>query len=1029
MDRSLYLEKDISQQPAIDLLRSMGYTYISPQDCETQRGNRYHVLLKDILRGQLRRLNRYAFAGAENEFSAANIERAIEDLDEPLSDGLVRTSEKIYNALLLGKSYPETVGEGKTLSFNLNYIDWGHPENNLFHVTEEFAVDSQDKLHNARPDVVLFINGIPFAVIECKAPQISVDQAVNQMCRNQQPEYIPQLFKFAQIVLATNKNAVKYATTNTPKKFWNVWKEENTVFLEDALARYVTGRTPTEQDRNLISLFSRERVMELMRYFVLFDANVKKICRYQQYFAIKEIVKTIQQPDEKGNRQSGVIWHTQGSGKSLTMVMLAKYILMELSDCSPKVVVVTDRKELDRQIAATFAHTRLHPARASSGRNMVSLLNSGKADVITTIINKFNTAEKMEHKNLSKDVFLLVDESHRSNYGLLATKMRTVFPNACYIGFTGTPLMKKEKNTMAKFGRLIHKYTIRDGVEDGAIVPLIYEGRFVEQTVDEANIDLWFQQTTKRLTEAQRDDLSRKWSSIRRLTSTNARIKRIALDINVHFTEGYQNTGFKAMLATNYKRDAVRYLECFKQFGDLTCAVVISPPDLREGVDDVDEGADDKVIAYWNKMMDRYGDADAYEEAMKHQFCAGDINILIVCSKLLTGFDAPICQVLYIDKELKEHGLLQAIARTNRLYEGKDYGLIVDYRGLIEKLDTAMDLYSGAGLENFDSGDLKGVVVDVMSSVAGLREAYTQVTELFSDLKNPHDPEEVEMFLADDKKRERFYYLLCVYGKALNLVLNAEQAYSAISKEEMKRYQDTFLFFSKVRRSVKIRYCDAIDNQEYEPLMQNLLDTHLSVAGLKQITSPIDILNKDDFERELENLGSLRSKADAIASKLTRSISEKYQENPAYYDSFSKRIKEALDQYKEKVISEAEYLAKMRAIMEDYHAGKSTVTYPESIKNNVHAQAFYGILSAIFDMDQDVTVSPDFAAEIAEEITKIVARHSQVDWTNNKTIHDRISQDIDDLFYEYEKEQGFKLSFDTIDKIIENVKTVALRRF
>ena len=486
MDRSLYLEKNISQQPAIDLLRSMGYTYISPQDCETQRGNRYHVLLKDILRGQLRRLNRYAFAGAENEFSAANIERAMEDLDEPLTDGLVRTSGKRYGALLLGKSYPETVGEGKTLSFNLNYIDWEHPENNLFHVTEGLAVDRRDKLHPARPDIVLFINGIPFAVIECKAPQISVDQAVNQMCRNQQPEYIPQLFKFAQIVLATNKNAVKYATTNTPKKFWNVWKEENTVFLEDALARYVTGRTPTEQDRNLISLFSRERVMELMRYFVLFDANVKKICRYQQYFAIKEIVKTIQQPDEKGNRQSGVIWHTQGSGKSLTMVMLAKYILMELSDCSPKVVVVTDRKELDRQIAATFAHTRLHPARASSGRNMVSLLNSGKADVITTIINKFNTAEKMEHKNLSKDVFLLVDESHRSNYGLLATKMRTVFPNACYIGFTGTPLMKKEKNTMAKFGRLIHKYTIRDGVEDGAIVPLIYEGRFVEQTVHEA---------------------------------------------------------------------------------------------------------------------------------------------------------------------------------------------------------------------------------------------------------------------------------------------------------------------------------------------------------------------------------------------------------------------------------------------------------------------------------------------------------------------------------------------------------------
>ncbi len=370
---------------------------------------------------------------------------------------------------------------------------------------------------------------------------------MEQNIRNQQKEYIPQLYKFAQIVVATNKNTVKYATTGTPKKFWNVWKEQDTAFLEEALARHVTDRTPTEQDRNLISLFSKERVMELIRYFVLFDANVKKICRYQQYFAIKEIIKTIQQSDEKGNRQSGVIWHTQGSGKSLTMVMLAKYILMELSDCNPKVVVVTDRKELDRQIDATFAHTRLNPARATSGRNLVELLNSGKADVVTTIINKFNTAEKMEHKNFSRDVFLLVDESHRSNYGLLATKMRAVFPNACYIGFTGTPLMKKEKNTMAKFGKLIHKYTIKDGVEDGAIVPLIYEGRFVEQNVDEANIDLWFKQTTKRLTEAQRDDLSRKWSSIRRLTSTDARIKRIALDINEHFIEGYKDTGFKAM--------------------------------------------------------------------------------------------------------------------------------------------------------------------------------------------------------------------------------------------------------------------------------------------------------------------------------------------------------------------------------------------------------------------------------------------------------------------------------------------------
>ena len=1029
MDQNAYLEVNASQKPAIALLQSMGYTYISPEDCEKQRGSRYHVLLKDILRGQLRRLNRYSYAGAENEFSAANIERAMEELDEPLTDGLVRTSEKIYDALLLGKSYPETVGGGKSLSFNLKYIDWEHPENNLFHVTEEFAVESQDKLHNARPDIVLFINGIPFAVIECKAPHISVEQAVEQMIRNQQADYIPQLFKYAQIVMATNKNVVKYATAGTPKKFWSVWKEQDTEFLDSRLAQLVADRAPTEQDRNIISLFSRERLMELTRYFVLFDANVKKICRYQQYFAIREIIKTIAQKDSKGNRQSGVIWHTQGSGKSLTMVMLAKYILMELAVCNPRVVIVTDRKELDGQIAATFAHTRLNPARATSGRHLVELVTNGKADVITTIINKFNTAERLEAKNNSRDVFVLIDESHRSNYGSMAAKMRTVFPNACYIGFTGTPLMKREKNTLTKFGKLIHKYTIQDGVEDGAIVPLIYEGRFVEQKVDEENIDMWFQQTTKRLTDPQKEDLRRKWSSIRRLTSTDARIKRIALDINNHFLLGFKDTGFKAMLATNYKRDAIRYLKCFEQFGDLNCAVVISPPDIRESVDDVDEGTDNMVIEYWEKMMKQYGDADTYEEAMKNKFCDGEIDILIVCSKLLTGFDAPVCQVLYIDKELKEHGLLQAIARTNRLHDGKEYGLIVDYRGLIQKLDAAMDMYSGAGLENFEGRDLRGVVIDVLEALGQLRTAYTNLIDLFADVKDLSDTEAVEVSLADEKKREQFYNLLCAFGRALDLVLNSEQAYAALPGEERKKYQNRFLFFSKVRRSVKIRYCDAIDNREYEPLMQNLLDTHLSVAGLKQITNPVDILNKDDFERELEELGSLRAKADAITSRLSKSISAKYEENPAYYDSFSKRIKDALDQYKEKVISEAEYLAKMRSIMEDYHSGKSSVSYPERIKCNIHAQAFYGVITALFDDAQIEGMTPDFAAEIAEEITAIIAKHSRVDWTNNQTIHNRISQDIDDLFYAYEKNRGLVLSFDLIDKVIENVKTVALRRF
>ena len=1025
MNPNLYNEINSSQAPAIELLKAMGYTCISAEECITQRGSLYSVVLKGVLRNQLKKINRFQFGSITQEFSSANIEKALEDIDEPLTDGLVKTSEKIYNSLLLGKSYPEIVGAGKVQSFNLKYIDWETPNNNVFHVTEEFQVESMDKAHNARPDIVLFVNGIPFAVIECKKPEISVEQGVEQTIRNQKSEYIPQLFKFAQVVMATNKNQVKYATTNTPKKFWCVWKEEDETFLESAISKYISGRIATTQDKNIISLFSKERLLEITKYFVLYDANVKKICRYQQYFAIKEIIKTIHQNDEKGNRQSGVIWHTQGSGKSLTMVMLAKYILLELPEFHPKVAIVTDRKELDGQIAKTFAHTRLSPARATSGKHLIELIANNKADIITSIINKFNTIESSGLKVDDRNVFILVDESHRSNYGEMATKIRSVFPNACYIGFTGTPLMKNEKNTMTKFGKLIHKYTIKDGVEDNAIVPLIYEGRFVEQKVDEENIDLWFEQTTKRLSENQKQDLKNKWSSIKRLASTNARIKRIALDINNHFSESFKETDFKAMLATNFKKDAIRYLECFEQMHELTCAVVISPPDMREGDNDVDESTDDKVKAYWEKMMKQYGDADRYEEAIKNKFIDGEIDILIVCSKLLTGFDAPCCSVLYIDKELKEHGLLQAIARTNRLMDGKDFGLIVDYRGLIEKLDTALNMYSGAGLELFDAEDLKGTITDVISSVGGLRNSYSTLLELFKTIKNNQDVEEIETYLADEKIREDFYNLLCVFGRSLNIVLNSETAYNAIPRDELTKYKQSFVFWQKLRRSVKIRYYDAIDNKEYEPLMQNLLDSHMSVSGLKQITNPVDILNKDDLERELDQLVSKKAQADAISSKMAKSISEKHDENPAYYDSFSERIKLALQEYKDRVINDAEYLAKMKQIMEDYAQGKGTVNYPEKIKGNVHAQAFYGVISAILCEMLEV----DLVAEISLEITKIIQTHSMVDWTNNKSIHDKIAQDIDDLFYMYEKGQGVKISFDNIDMVIENVKTVALRRF
>ena len=1023
----IYLEKNFQEQ-AEQVLARLGYVPLDAQAAMEQRGKRVNVLLRDVLRAKLHELNSFEYGGEKYKFKAANIERAMDELDVSIegAGGLIKASERIYDVLMLGRDVPETLPDGTTKHFNIRYIDWDDIENNVFHVVREFFVESLVGGKDAKPDLVLFVNGIPFGVIECKTPLEGLDAGVSQMIRNQGTWYIPQLFKFAQIVVATNKNETSYTTADTPKKFWSAWKEERVDWQNEKLAYCVVDRMPTEQDKVLVSLFAPERLLRLVRYFILYDANQKKIARYQQYFAIEEIIKTVNTITPEGNRQSGVIWHTQGSGKSLTMVMLAKYLLEQIR--GSKVVVVTDRTELDRQIEQTFSHTRLKPARATSGKNLVQLLHESKSDIVTAIINKFSTAENSKVKIDSRDVFVLVDESHRTNYGTLATKMRTVFPNACYIGFTGTPLMKNQKTAQRFGGSYIHTYTIKDGVDDRAIVPLIYEGRFVEQKVDEENIDLWFEQITRRLTDKQTEDLKKRWSQLRRLASTDARIRRIALDINNHFVNGFKDSGFTAMLACNFKRDAVRYLECFEQMGYLKAAVVISSPDTREGYDDVDESSDGKVVAFWKKMMARYGNAEVYEESVKSQFLAGDIDILIVCGKLLTGFDTPLTQVMYIDKELGEHGLLQAIARANRLYDGKDYGLIVDYKGLISKLDEAMEVYSGAGLENFDAGELKGAVIDVMSCVGRIRGAYSNLLDVFGELRNSEDSEELEVHLAGEEKREEFYVTLSDFGRVLSLVMNSEKAYEALARDEAEKYKQAFKFFSKIRRSVKIRYADAIDNEEYELQMQSLLDRHLSVVGLKQITNPVDVLDKDELEKELEELGSLRAKADAIHSTMTKSISELRDENPLFYDSFSRRIKQVLDEYKNRVISEAEYLQKMRSILNDYRNGNHGIIYPEKIKGNVHAQAFFGVISAVFSDVMDLSENMDIIADITIAITKIIEQNSRIDWQTNRDIHNRIAQDIDDLFFEYEK-QGFLVDFDSIDKITENVKTVALRRF
>lgn len=1028
-----YDELNISQLPAIEVLKELGYTYLSTEEAGQERGNLYNVLLRNVLKSQLDKLNKFSYKGKTYGFSERNIKQAIQDLDEALTDGLIKTNEKIYDSFMLGRSYQENLEDGTRRSFNLKFIDWENPENNVFHVVEEFSVEREDGQGTFRPDIVIFINGIPFGVIECKKSSIAIKQGISQMLRNQGKDCIPQLFKFTQVLMATNKNETMYATCGTPDKFWAVWNEEDKTWLKAQSDKCVKGRIVTRQDENIISLFSPKRLMQLTQFFILFDNTVKKIARYQQFFAIGEIIRTIKESDKDGNRQSGVIWHTQGSGKSLTMVMVAKYILSRMSDCQPKVLVVTDRVELDKQIHRTFNHTRLKASRATTGRNLVSLINSNNSNVITTLVHKFDTAAENQKPILSRDIFILVDESHRTQYGELHIKMKKVFPNACYLGFTGTPLMKNEKNTMVKFGKLIHKYTIADGVRDRAIVPLLYEGKMVEQSVNQKAIDNQLEIICRNLNDKQKEEVMKKWSQFEHIASSDQRIKLIAFDINEHFLNNYKTQGshFKAMMATNGRPEAIRYLEAFEELGDINAAVVVSPPDLREGFEAVDEESKDRVQRFWKKIIEKHGSPEEYEDFIKDEFINGDdLDLLIVVDKLLTGFDAPRATVLYIDKPLKEHTLLQAIARVNRLYEGKDYGLIMDYRGLLAKLDEAIGMYSGeAGLDSFDPQDLKGSIYDIISIIGTLRHYHSCIKDLFAKIQNKKDMEEYEVFLADDEQRELYYEYLSGFGKHLAIALESEQVYNALKPDELRGYKVDMKIWQELRKSVKLRYSDSIDHKEYEGKMQKLMDQYIAAEEVIRITNPVDILDEKNFEEELKHLSTGRAKADAIMTRISKRIDTKWNENPAYYKKFSERILETLEAYKGKRISEVDYLQRMTEIMQDFRKGYSGIEYPESIQNNTHAQAFYGVVceeAAAYSADNN---NAHVLAEMATDIDIIIEKHSKVDWHDNIEVHNKIAQEIDDLIYMYEKKYTLNLSYDQIDKIIENVKTVALRRY
>lgn len=1068
-----FLEDHITQIPAIQLLMKLGYSYLSTAEVDQLRaGKTTHVLLEDVLRKQLKEINSIKISATKTSlFSDENIERGILALKNlPMNEGYIAASEKVYNLLTLGHALEQSI-EGDKKSFTLQYIDWKTPENNVFHVTEEFAVMRSTSKEVYIPDLVLFINGIPVCIIECKRPDKKnpLAQAISQQLRSQQEDGIRSLYVYAQLLISTSGNDVLYATNGTPEKFWAKWKEKfeadeteqvyrqslqqlkNTPLTTEQHAHLFASRykyvvnyftalesdmvLPTTQDEYIYGLCRPDRLLSIIFNFILFDNGEKKIARYQQFFAIQKTMRRVGQL-EQGKRKGGVIWHTQGSGKSLTMVMLAQAIAMEPSIRNPKIVLVTDRTDLDSQITTTFRKCGLFVENASTGQRLVDLLESNSDAVVTTIINKFNAAVKKIPSPLeSPNIFVLIDEGHRTQHGIFNINMQKTLPNACFIAMTGTPLFQKEKATAKKFGGIIDEYTVDQAVKDKAVVPLLYEGRVAIQKVNENPLDTFFSMVSDPLTDYQKADLKKKFSRADQLNSAEQKIYAIAWDISLHFKNNWQGTPFKAQLVCDKKINAIRYKEFLDDIGIVTSEVLISPLDEREGEDTAYAKSADKEMRFWNQMMDEHGNARNYEKNLISRFKnQKDPEIIIVVDKLLTGFDEPKNTVLYLTRNLQGHKLLQAIARVNRIYPDKEFGYIIDYYGVIENLDNALQLYSS--LTEFDEADLTDTLTDIAQEVKTLPQKHADLWSIFKTIPNKRDAEAYQQLLKDEALRHSFYDKLAAFAKSLKLALSTIEFHKTVDKKIIERYDEDLKMFLKLRIAVIERYSDTIDYKQYEGQIQKLIDTHITTEKIETITALVNIFDKEQFQQELENTIGKEAKADKIASRTAKHISEKMDEDPAFYKKFSQLLKEVIAAYEAKRITEAQYLSRVQDIMNDV-LSKTDNNIPEALKDKDVAKAFFGLVGEVLEHKfQDAVVKKEVSIQAALHIDELIQQavldnHTPIiDWQYKTNITGRLLIDIGDYLIDEVKEKyGIELSFQEMDNIAEKCIDVAKIRY
>ena len=978
----------VTQRRIIDdvLVSKLGYIYLGNYEERIGNSNvEEDLLLKFLLK-------------THSESIAKRAVQEFASLAHNETRSLYEVNKAVYNLIKYGKGLNISAGQKTEQVY---FIDFENFENNDFYVAEEVTINGNSE---KRPDVVLYINGIAVAVIELKRSTVSVNEGIRQNLDNQKNEFIERFFTTIQLVIAGNDSeGLRYGTIKTPAKYYLNWQEDNQA-IGDLHNRIVSmiDKSSLLIDQQLISLFQKERVLDIINNFIIYDGGIKKVPRYNQYFGVNNAREFV------SRHEGGVFWHTQGSGKSLSMVTIAKWILSNIDDA--RVLIFTDRKELDKQIKDVFVSTgEVNIHRAKSCNDLLQSLNSYEAgNLICSLIHKVGTSvdgdsdkEYAEYiKELEKykstqfsakgDIFVLVDECHRSQAGLLHKEMKRILPNATFIGFTGTPLLKKSKQTtLEQFGRYIHTYKFNQAVEDGVVCDLSYEARSVDQKItNPSKIDEWFDAKTSGLNEFAKQRLKERWGTLQSVTSSRGRLEEIAKEIIFDFEKIPRLHDGKgtAILVASRIYEACRYWEIFQSLDFTKCAIISSySPNIGfiKGEEDGEFTVSDKQKIYdiYNKMWDKtkYPKLRSDNENDPHEICFEDdaiynfinnpseMKLLIVVDRLLTGFDAPSASYLYIDKHMQDHGLFQAICRVNRLDdETKDLGYIVDYKDLFESIEGAVEDYTTGAFDNFDSDDITGLLKNRLEFAKERLDKALKIVKLLCEpVDNPKGTLEfIHYFVADELSIEDSYKdteprRVEFYDAVSDLVLSYsniadEMTKAGYSKEEISNIKKDVKFYSDAKDVVMKSAGDYIELKNYDSSMRYMIDNYIDAeeSAFKfklEDTTLLDVIEVSGIEKATQFLPDKIKKdkkalALAIEANIASTIIENEALNPRYYSKMSELLQELVDLKKEQSLDYQEYIRKLVELVKKVKSPEKSGEYPKTI-NTVRLRGLFDILN------------------------------------------------------------------------------------